>query len=392
MTALKPSAAEQLATYRIEATYDWNYAHAPAVPMSVYVPDCPGGWSFCGLPLGSPLGMPAGPLLNSGWILYYAALGFDVLTYKTVRSSARASHPLPNLLPIKGTPLSHGAETVVADPGRPDPDSWAISFGMPSKDPVVWQQDVEAARKGLARGKVLVVSVVASPDETWTLDRIAADFALCARHAADAGAHAVEANLSCPNVCSQEGSLYQSPHASGAIAAAIRLRVPELPLVLKVGLMDDPDHAAAFVRAIAGSADAISTTNTITAVVRRPDGTPLFGGLARGIGGRAIGARCRAELATLRGVIEQTGAGVRLVSVGGVGSAADVVDRLQAGAHHVQIATAAMLNPRVGLQIREQLVSIERSASLSPSARRQPGELRGLAGAPEAAGERRSLG
>jgi len=355
MTAITSRAGETVAAYRINETYDWNYAHAPAVPSAVSVPAVPGAWNFCGLPLSSPLGMPAGPLLNSGWILYYAALGFDVLTYKTVRSSARASHALPNLLPVSSAPLTTGAATVVADPQRQDPDSWAISFGMPSKDPVVWQQDVEAARQRLPPDKVLVVSVVASPDETWTLEQIAGDFARCARHARDAGAHAIEANLSCPNVCSQEGSLYQSPEASGAIAAAIRLSVPELPLILKIGLLDGPDHAAALVRAIAGRADAISTANTITALVKQPDGTPLFDGLTRGVGGRIIGPRCLAELAMLRGVIDEAGAGVRLISVGGVASAADVVDRLEAGAHHVQIATAAMLNPRIGVQIREEL-------------------------------------
>src|SRR6185295_19841719 len=142
MTAMTSRTGEMIAAYRINETYDWNYAHAPALSSAVSVPAVPGAWDFCGIPLCSPLGMPAGPLLNSGWILYYAALGFDVLTYKTVRSSARASHALPNLLPVSSAPLTPGAATVVADPQRPDPDSWAISFGMPSKDPVVWQQDV----------------------------------------------------------------------------------------------------------------------------------------------------------------------------------------------------------------------------------------------------------
>src|SRR5258707_14564521 len=153
-----------------------------------------------------------------------------------------------------------------------------------------WSSDV--CSSDLPPDKVLVVSVAASPDETWTLDRIAGDFARCAGHARDAGAHAIEANLSCPNVRSREGSLYQSPEASGAIAAAIRLSVPELPLVLKIGLLHNPDHAAAFVRTIAGRADAISTANTISALVQQPDGTPLFGGLMRGVGGRLIGPRC----------------------------------------------------------------------------------------------------
>ena len=38
----------------------------------------PGDWDFCGLPVDSPLGVPAGPLLNGDWCLYYASLGFDV--------------------------------------------------------------------------------------------------------------------------------------------------------------------------------------------------------------------------------------------------------------------------------------------------------------------------
>jgi dihydroorotate dehydrogenase len=61
------------------------------------------------------------------------------------------------------------------------------------------------------------------------------------------------------------------------------------------------------------------------------------------------------ETGMLREVIERAGSAVRLISVGGISSTADVVDRLQAGAHHVQIATAAMLNPRIAVQIREEL-------------------------------------
>ena len=44
-------------------TYAWNYDHAPD-PLEVDVPAVPGQWHFCGLAVDSPLGMPAGPLLN----------------------------------------------------------------------------------------------------------------------------------------------------------------------------------------------------------------------------------------------------------------------------------------------------------------------------------------
>ena len=109
---------------------------------------CPGSWDFCGVPIDSPLGVPAGPLLNSGWILYYASLGFSVLTYKTVRSSYRACYEPPNLLPVRAAPLIDSRGRVTIAPAGAVIDSWAISFGMPSKDPAVWGEDVTRARRG----------------------------------------------------------------------------------------------------------------------------------------------------------------------------------------------------------------------------------------------------
>ena len=104
-------------------------------------------------------GLPQGRCSIGRWLLYYAALGFDVLTYKTVRSRTRACYPLPNLQPVACDAL-HGGETRL-----PATDamhgSWAVAFGMPSQSPDVWRADVEvdasatAARKdpiGVSRG------------------------------------------------------------------------------------------------------------------------------------------------------------------------------------------------------------------------------------------------
>ena len=41
---------------------------------------------FLGHSLFAPIGVAAGPLLNGAWCLHYASLGFDLLTYKTVRT------------------------------------------------------------------------------------------------------------------------------------------------------------------------------------------------------------------------------------------------------------------------------------------------------------------
>jgi len=330
--------------YDIGESYEWNYQHGPDSTPHVEVPDVPGHWTFCGLPVASPLGMPAGPLLNSRWILHYAALGFDVLTYKTVRSCFRASYDPPNLLPVAPTVLTgEGAELTAAASG----DTWAISFGMPSRDPSEWRPDVERVRRGLRARQILSVSVVASPQTGWTMSQLADDFAQCALWAADAGAQVVEANLSCPNVCTKEADLYLSPAAAGEIASTIRARLPrEIPLAMKIGLFQTEQQAAAVLRALAPLATAVSSTNSITATVRN-----RFGGLKRGIGGAATTARCLSELVML----SRLASGLELIGVGGVMNTRDVRDRLAAGAENVHLATAPMLDPLIGLRIRREL-------------------------------------
>jgi len=342
--------------FDIQRSYDWNYENAPkGIPADIHVAAFDGNWDFCGLPVASPLGMPAGPLLNSAWILYYAKLGFDVLTYKTVRSRYRKSFDAPNLLPVDAPQLTGTADAVTQGPGR----SWAISFGMPSKDPAVWRKDVEAARRGLRGDQVLVVSVVASPEKDWDLGDITDDFVQCANWAKDAGAQAVEANLSCPNVCSQEGQLYHSPRASREISAAMADALGGVPLVLKIGLFDDAERAAAFVSAVGRYATALSTVNSISATVRTDRGDPAFAGSSRGIGGECVRDRCQAELAMLASVARAEAPGLRLIGVGGVSTAEDVRRRLSAGAHHVQVATAAMLDPLVAVRIRKEIAMMD---------------------------------
>lgn len=48
--------------------------------------------------MASPIGVPAGPLLDSRWTTLAAKLGFDIVTYKTVRTQASSGHAPPNVL------------------------------------------------------------------------------------------------------------------------------------------------------------------------------------------------------------------------------------------------------------------------------------------------------
>jgi len=356
MTAMVKRAAATTTDkrYNITESYDWNYENVPH-PPDLEIPPVPGKWEFCGLPVASPLGIPAGPLLNSRWVIYYARLGFDVLTYKTVRSSYRACYDPPNLLPVTAANMTGDGAELLAAPSESPYNTWAISFGMPSKTPATWQADIEDARHGLGRNQALSVSVVASPEADWTVKQIADDFAQCAKWAVDSGAHVVEANLSCPNVCTKESDLYLDAEASAEIASTIRARIGRTPLVLKIGLFTHPEQADTLIRAVSPHADALSSTNSLTAPIRDTRGELLFGGLRRGIGGAAITQRCNQELKILSQLVDNTDHSLLLIGVGGVMTAGDVRERLAAGAHNVHLATAPMLDPRAGIKIRRDL-------------------------------------
>lgn len=349
-----------LPRYDIHRSYDWNYEHAPEC-AALEVPAMEGNWSFCGRPVASPLGMPAGPLLNGRWCLYYAGLGFDVLTYKTVRSREHGCYSLPNLQPVNVMSIQ-GGEAALPSSAKMQ-GSWAVSFGMPSKSPEVWRADIERTRARLPAGKLLSVSVVGTVQLGWTIDDLAADYARCARWAVESGADCVEANFSCPNVASRDGQLYQQPVAAQTVAAFLREAARRVPLLIKIGHVPDASTAGELVEALAPFVDALAMTNCIAARVKRPDGTLLFRGEPRGIGGSAILDTSLQQVRIFSKVIGSQGAALQLVGVGGAASAEDVRRYLRAGAQAVHIATAAMRDPLTAVQIRREWAEAQNEPS-----------------------------
>jgi dihydroorotate dehydrogenase (NAD+) catalytic subunit len=340
-----------LPRYNYRESYDWNYDHAPE-PVGIEVPAVPGDWEFFGRRISSPLGMAAGPLLNGRWILYYASLGYDVLTYKTVRRAARACYPMPNLQPVNA-PRITGCEPAPASPQMDG--SWAVSFGMPSRGPEIWRADVEKTRARLAADKVLSVSVVASPQPGWSLSQLAEDYAVIAQWAVASGADCIEANFSCPNVQSVDGQLYQQPGAGAVVAERIRDKIGSVPLLIKIGHVTRTELAAQLISELALFADGLVMINCIAADVIAPSGEKMFQGEKRGIAGQAIRQPVLDQIQIFNRLIKVAGSKLKLIGVGGISTAQDVEAHLQAGSSSVQLATAAMLNPGLGIEIRRQL-------------------------------------
>lgn len=352
--------------YDLQQTWLWNLQHAPALRPLDSAPSQPhtkplsdvSPWHWCGLPVASPLGIPAGPLLDARWLLHYAHRGFDVLVYKTVRSTAQDCYPLPNLVPVTTGPLAEPNGIVSATDEMQH--SWAVSFGMPSQPPDVWQADVEQARQHLPTGKVLVVSVVGTQNSRITdaersLEALADDFATCARWAVNSGAHGIEANFSCPNVCTTDGQLYQQPLAAGLVAERIRSQIGQTPLALKIGLVANADDAVRLLQQVGPYINGLAMTNAISARVQDATGQLLFAGQSRGICGDAIREASVQQVRMFRQLSETAEYGLDLIGVGGISKAEHVRLYLEAGAGSVGLATAAMQNPDCGLEILQQL-------------------------------------
>jgi dihydroorotate dehydrogenase len=341
-----------LPRYDRRQTYEWNYRHAPE-PVAVKAAPVPGEWSFCGRPIPSPLGVAAGPLLNGAWCLYYASLGFDVLTYKTVRSRARECYPLPNLQPVQCSSLQGGEKELPASDTMQG--SWAVSFGMPSQAPDVWRAEIETTRARLSPEKLLSVSVVGTIQDGWTLDDLGADYAQCARWAAESGADCVETNFSCPNVATCDGQLYQHPRDAAAVAEQVRATIGTLPYVVKIGHLQTSNEMEELLTALAPHADAVAMTNSVAATVVDPQGRRLFDGQKRGICGAATFEPSLAQVKLAHEIVRRRTLPLEIIGVGGASTAEHVQHYLQAGAAAVHLATAAMIDPEAALKIRTKL-------------------------------------
>jgi dihydroorotate dehydrogenase len=283
-------------------------------------------------------------------VLYYASLGFDVLTYKTVRSSLRECYELPNLVPVETGQLTGSEERLVESNSMGG--SWAVSFGMPSADPSIWRRDIEETRRRLAIDKLLSVSVVGTVQSGWSINELAADYAQCARWAVDAGADTIETNFSCPNVETCDGQLYQNPAEAAIVAEAVRQAIGDRPLILKIGHMTASDDAEDLLDAVGPFVTAIAMTNSVATTVEGKKGSLLFDGQQRGICGEATFNASLQQTSLFSELIHKRGDTLRIISVGGVSTATQVRSCLEAGAEAVHIATSAMIDPTIALRIR----------------------------------------
>ena len=343
-------------TYDIHKSYDENYDNGPVVDFDIPKRIQTKPINLWGYKINSPIGVPAGPLLNSDYIKLYAQLGFDLPVYKTVRTMSRQAHQNPNCLMVnsdKALNISDIGQSIFPFGKAPQsPKEIAItnSFGIPSKPMEIWQADIEKANSYMADDQLMIVSCVGTPLENRNFID---DFVLCAKKAVEAGARAIELNYSCPNVVSKEGSIYQDATLSSTISKAVKLAIKDIPLMIKMGYIADNNKTLEILKANAPYVDGIAAINTISMQARRQDGSqalPGDGRLNSGICGSIIKDLALEMTQRIDKIRQQQKFDFILCGVGGIVCPEDIDDYLGAGADITMSATGAMWNPLLAHQ------------------------------------------
>ncbi len=355
-------------TYDITKSYDWNYENGPIFTGKIPERKNPHRgaghsakkfklWDF---ELNSPIGVPAGPLLNSNWIKLYAELGFDIPVYKTVRSVYRECHPNPNCIYIQRrdqlTEDEIGADIVgnFNEPKNSREITITNSFGVPSKSPQEWMADIEKANSYMGEGQVMIVSINGTPGSGTD---IVSDYVRVAEMAKEAGAKIIEANYSCPNVSTGEGSIYSDPEMSAKISQAIKKAIGNVPFMIKLGNFKNPAKLEEVAKANAPFVDGIAGINTIKMNVYNEAGEqalPGEGRLGSGLCGNAIHDIAQKFTENLAKIKRDNNFDFIICGVGGIMTADDFAERLEGGADIAMSATAAMWNPLLASEFHEK--------------------------------------
>lgn len=317
-------------------------------------------YDFLGFQIASPIGIPAGPLLNSRWIGMAAGMGFDIVAYKTIRSHEHQSHPLPNvmlvdtngpLIPNKLPPFLKTAANPTIDLNRLGITN---SFGNPSRTPAYLMQDIPKANGLLKPGQIMIVSVFGSQREG--IDMLQ-DFINAATLAKNAGAKVIEANYSCPNVAAGEGSLYASPDSVLTFTSRLAKAIHPIPLIIKVGAFTSEEQMRkTFIAAARGGARAICGLNTISMNVFDQKGNPALGPKrpTSGICGSPIRQAALQFTRQARDIIDEEKLGMALLVTGGVTLWHHFRELLVAGADIAMTATGMMWDPYLAMRYHNQ--------------------------------------
>jgi dihydroorotate dehydrogenase (NAD+) catalytic subunit len=238
------------------------------------------------------------------------------------------------------------SKTITPEPraGNPPPRLWETpagminSIGLPNKGLTGF---LERDLPELAELPVpLIVSLMGTSHEEFTR--------LVEAVAAEPPVAALELNVSCPNVHS--GLIVgEQPEETAALLELLRPLTPK-PLIVKL-TPNVADPAAVAAAAESAGADAVSLINTLKAAAIDPATLrPWLGAGRGGLSGPAVRAVALEQVRAVSSAVR-----VPVVGMGGIGSGADALDFIAAGATLVAVGTENFRDPGAGRRVAAEL-------------------------------------
>ena len=260
--------------------------------------------SFAGLELANPTILASGILGYSSESLSRVAKGgAGAVVTKSVGISPRVGYANPTVVQAESGLIN--------------------AMGLPNPGIEVYSEEIRFSKTVLR--VPLIVSVFGySADE----------YAAVAKKAVEAGADAVELNVSCPHVKQTGAEIGQSPKFLSEVVEQVKAVINK-PLIVKLS-PNVSDIGVLAEAAVKAGADALTAVNTLRAMAidletMRPILSNVRGGLS-GAAVKPVALRCVYDIA------EEFD--VPVIGCGGVASWRDAVEFFLAGASAVQIGTA----------------------------------------------------
>ncbi len=260
--------------------------------------------SFAGLQLPSPTMLASGVLGYTAQSMERVAkAGAGAVVTKSVGVQPRVGYPNPTIVQAESGLIN--------------------AMGLPNPGIDVFVEEIKFSKTVLH--VPLIVSVFGYSAE---------EYAAVAKKAADAGADAVELNVSCPHVKQTGAEIGQSPKFLSEVVQQVKAAINK-PLIVKLS-PNVADITVLAQAAVEAGADALTAVNTLKAIaIDTETALPILSNVKGGLSGAAI------KPVALRCVYDIADAfDVPIIGCGGVSNWRDAVEFFLAGASAVQIGTA----------------------------------------------------
>lgn len=260
--------------------------------------------NLAGLPLPNPTILASGIMgYSTESLKRIAKAGAGAVVTKSIGVQPRSGYPNPTIVQAEGGLIN--------------------AMGLPNPGIDVYTEEMKFTKSVLH--VPLIVSVFGYSAE---------DYALVAKKAVEAGADAVELNVSCPHVKQTGAEIGQNPKLLSEVVLKVKAATNK-PLIVKLS-PNVSDITVLAKAAVESGADALTAVNTLKAMAIDVDTMqPILSNKKGGLSGPAmkpVAVRCVYDLAEAFQV--------PIIGCGGVSDWRDAVEFFLAGASAVQIGTA----------------------------------------------------